>query len=149
MSRRWPTLSVWIPEFEQADQVWYLILVLITVSALFMEWWWVAVPMMIWLHLSLAAFRRERKEVEARRAQIVARAVTMKKKCATALPPIRPRPRNWPSSSANWMSAANILTITSTPCCACINTKPDPCGCLRYASGGVGQMVYCAVLKAQ
>ncbi|GAB7126405.1 hypothetical protein JCM19000A_09120 [Silvimonas sp. JCM 19000] len=79
MSRRWPTLSVWIPEFEQADQVWYLILVLITVSALFMEWWWVAVPMMIWLHLSLAAFRRERKEVEARRAQIVARAVTMKK----------------------------------------------------------------------
>ena len=79
LSHRWPTLSVWIPDFEQADQVWYLLLIIVTISALFMEWWWVAVPMIIWLHLSLAAFRRERKEVEQRRAQIVARAVTMKK----------------------------------------------------------------------
>ncbi|AZN37633.1 hypothetical protein [Iodobacter ciconiae] len=53
LKRRWPSLSRWMPQFEFADQCWYISLSLLALVSLFMEWWWLAVPMVIWLHLSL------------------------------------------------------------------------------------------------
>jgi len=79
LSFRWPAPSVWFSDFEQGDQIWYLFLIIIAIAALFLEWWWVAFGLILWLNLSLGAFRRERKQIEARRAQIIARIQTMKK----------------------------------------------------------------------
>ncbi len=76
---RWPAPSVWLKDFDQADQMWYLVLVIIAISALFMEWWWLAFALIVWMNLSLGAFRREQKEIERRRAHIVARLHLLKK----------------------------------------------------------------------
>ncbi|MBS1157452.1 MAG: hypothetical protein H6R07_3376 [Proteobacteria bacterium] len=79
LKRRWPTLSILWPDFEQADQIWYLLLALLAIVAVFTELWWVAVPMIAWLNLSVGAHRREKKEVEALRAQLVERMKAMKR----------------------------------------------------------------------
>ncbi|WP_035060089.1 hypothetical protein [Andreprevotia chitinilytica] len=79
LSHRWPTLSLWLPGFEYADQIWYLLIICITIGALFMEWWPLAIPLMVWLVLSKGAHRRERKLIERKREQIAARALTMKR----------------------------------------------------------------------
>ncbi|KAF0812746.1 hypothetical protein IGB42_02586 [Andreprevotia sp. IGB-42] len=76
---RWPSLSRWMPGVEHADQIWYLMIVCITIGALFMEWWLLAIPTMIWLVLSKGAHQRERKQIERKREQIAARAMMMKK----------------------------------------------------------------------
>ena len=78
MKRRWPTLSVMLPGFDQADQIWYLLLTLIAICCLFLEFWWVAGGLIFWLYLSVGGHQRERKEIEARRGQLVARATSMK-----------------------------------------------------------------------
>ncbi|AMC35711.1 hypothetical protein [Janthinobacterium sp. B9-8] len=79
LKRRWPSLSNWMPQFEFADQCWYVSLSLLALVSLFMEWWWLAAPMVIWLHLSLGAHRRERKEVEDRRAFLLGQAQMLKR----------------------------------------------------------------------
>ncbi|WP_148715116.1 hypothetical protein [Chitinolyticbacter meiyuanensis] len=79
LKRRWPTLSVLLPGFEQADQVWYLLLSGLTFFALFAEWWLPAGLLIVWLSLSIGAHRREKKEIDARRAHLVNQVVTMKR----------------------------------------------------------------------
>ncbi|MGL6040276.1 MAG: hypothetical protein ACRC01_03650 [Deefgea sp.] len=78
MKRRWPALSVITPGFEQADQIWYLVLTLIAIFCLFFEFWWYAGILIFWLYLSVGGHQRERKEIEARRSQLAARAASMK-----------------------------------------------------------------------
>lgn len=78
MKRRWPALSVLTPGFDQADQIWYLLLTLIAICCLFFEFWWVAGGLIFWLYLSVGGHQRERKEIEARRGQLAARATSMK-----------------------------------------------------------------------
>ncbi|MCB5197052.1 hypothetical protein [Deefgea salmonis] len=78
MKRRWPTLSVMMPQFEQADQIWYLLITLIAIASLFFELWWIAGGLILWLYLSVGGHQRERKEIEARRSQLAARASSMK-----------------------------------------------------------------------
>lgn len=79
LKNRWPSLSVLLPEFEQADQVWYLLLSILTLCFIFMEIWWLAVPLILWLNLSLGAHRREKKEIEAQRGQLVVRMQNVKR----------------------------------------------------------------------
>ncbi|UXY16878.1 hypothetical protein N8I74_07645 [Chitiniphilus purpureus] len=79
LPRRWPSLSVLLPGFEQADQLWYLSLSGLAFFALFAEWWIAAGLLIIWLSLSIGAHRREQQQIEARRAQLVAQAATMKR----------------------------------------------------------------------
>lgn len=79
LKRRWPTLSILLPDFDQADQIWYLLLALLAIVSVFVEFWWAAVPMIVWLNLSVGAHRREKKEIEALRAQLVNRIQTMKR----------------------------------------------------------------------
>ncbi|WP_028456339.1 hypothetical protein [Chitinilyticum litopenaei] len=79
LRRRWPSLSVLLPKFEQADQIWYLLLICGALFAIFTEIWWLAVALIIWLNLSLGGHRRERKLIERRRAHLVERAQVMKK----------------------------------------------------------------------
>jgi hypothetical protein len=79
LKRRWPSLSNWVPQFEFADQCWYILLSLMALVSLFMEWWWFAAPMVLWLHLSLGAHRRERKEVEDRRVFLFGQAQMLKR----------------------------------------------------------------------
>jgi hypothetical protein len=78
LKHRWPTLSVLMPELDHIDQVWYLMLTLAAIGSLLAEWWWAAVPLIIWLNLSVGGHRRERKEMEGRRAQLAARAQSLK-----------------------------------------------------------------------
>ncbi|WP_028449952.1 MULTISPECIES: hypothetical protein [Chitinibacter] len=79
LKRRWPTASVLFPELEHIDQVWYLLLALGAIVTLLMELWWFAVPLLLWLNLSVGGHRREHKEMETRRAQLVSRAQSLKK----------------------------------------------------------------------
>ncbi|HSC79524.1 MAG TPA: hypothetical protein VLC08_04160 [Chitinolyticbacter sp.] len=79
LKRRWPTLSILIPGFEQADQVWYLLLSGLTFLALFAEWWIAAGVLITWLSLSIGAHRAEKKQIDAHRASLVAQAATMKR----------------------------------------------------------------------
>jgi hypothetical protein len=79
LKRRWPSLSNWLPNFEFADQCWYIGLALLALICLFMEWWWAAAPLVIWLHLSRGAHQRERKEVEDRRAFYLGQAQQLKR----------------------------------------------------------------------
>ncbi|GHD65739.1 hypothetical protein [Jeongeupia chitinilytica] len=76
---RWPSLSVLLPQLEMADQIWYLTLIIAAIVALFGEYWLVAVPLILWLNLSVGAHRRQRKRVEQRREELVARAQMLKK----------------------------------------------------------------------
>ena len=76
---RWPTLSVFMPNFEQADQVWYLFLIVIAVCTIFLELWWIALLLIIWLNVSIGAHRKERKRIEARRAELVAKLQVVKR----------------------------------------------------------------------
>ncbi|WP_157669415.1 hypothetical protein [Chitinibacter sp. GC72] len=78
LKRRWPTLSVLFPDIEHIDQVWYLGLSMGAIACLLMELWLLAVPLILWLNLSLGGHRRERKEMEARRAQLASRAQSLK-----------------------------------------------------------------------
>jgi hypothetical protein len=78
LKRRWPTLSVVLPELEHIDQIWYLLLAMAAIGSLLMEIWWLAIPLIIWLNLSVGGHRRERKEMEARRAQLASRAQSLK-----------------------------------------------------------------------
>lgn len=79
LNHRWPTLSVLLPGFDQADQIWYLMLTLVAVTAIFMEIWWVALPVIIWLNLSIGAHRREKKGIQALREQLLARVHSVKR----------------------------------------------------------------------
>lgn len=79
LKHRWPTLSVLMPGFEQADQIWYLLLIVLTVTAIFLELWWLVLPIIIWLNLSIGAHRREKKEIEARREQLIAQVQSVKR----------------------------------------------------------------------
>ncbi|SFN11886.1 hypothetical protein SAMN05660284_00568 [Formivibrio citricus] len=79
LKNRWPSLSVLLPEFDQADQVWYLLLTILTLCLIFMEMWVLVVPLILWLNLSLGAHRREKREIEARRGQLLARMKSMKR----------------------------------------------------------------------
>lgn len=76
---RWPALSVVWPGFEQADQLWYLLLIVVATAAILMEVWWLALPLMLWLNLSIGAHRREKREIEAKREQVIAGLRTMKR----------------------------------------------------------------------
>ncbi|SMC24085.1 hypothetical protein SAMN02745857_01743 [Andreprevotia lacus DSM 23236] len=78
LPNRWPSLSRWA-SFEHADQVWYLLIACVAIGALFVEWWWLAIPGMVWLALSKGAHRRERKQIELKREQIASRAMLIKK----------------------------------------------------------------------
>lgn len=79
LSRRWPTLSVLMPGFEQADQLWYLLLIVIAVVCIFAELWLLVLPIIVWLNLSIGAHRREKKEIEACREQLVAEVQNIKR----------------------------------------------------------------------
>ncbi|GAA5786091.1 hypothetical protein [Chitiniphilus shinanonensis] len=79
LRRRWPTLSVLLPGFEQADQLWYLVLSGLTFFALFAEWWIPAGLLVVWLSASIGAHRREKKEMEARQAYLSTQVATMKR----------------------------------------------------------------------
>lgn len=79
MKGRWPSLSVWMPHYEHADQCWYVVLALLAFCCIFLEWWWVAAPLVLWLHFSLGAHRRERKKIEDRRAFLLGQAQMLKK----------------------------------------------------------------------
>lgn len=79
LKNRWPAPSILLPGFEQADQLWYLLLTCVALLALFVELWWVAIPLVIWLNLSLGAHRREKKEIDAWREQLIARVQQMRK----------------------------------------------------------------------
>lgn len=79
LHHRWPSLSVLMPNFEQADQVWYLFLIIIAVCTIFLELWWLALLVIIWLNISIGAHRRERKSIEARRAQLLGHLQTVKR----------------------------------------------------------------------
>jgi hypothetical protein len=79
LKRRWPTLSNWLPHFEFADQCWYLGLALVALLSIFLEWWWLAAPLVVWLHLSRGAYQRERKEIEDRRAFYLGQAQQLKR----------------------------------------------------------------------
>ncbi|WP_028453427.1 hypothetical protein [Chitinilyticum aquatile] len=79
LKRRWPSLSVILPDFQHADQLWYLLLICLSLFAMFTETWWAAGGLMFWLYLSLGAHRRERKHIEIRREHLIERAQTMKK----------------------------------------------------------------------
>lgn len=79
LKRRWPSLSILLPDFQHADQLWYLLLICLSLFAMFSEFWWGAGALMLWLYLSLGAHRRERKHIEQRREHLIERAQTMKK----------------------------------------------------------------------
>ncbi|MBM3116712.1 hypothetical protein [Jeongeupia naejangsanensis] len=76
---RWPSLSVLFPQLEMADQLWYLALILAAIVALFSEHWLVALPLVLWLNLSVGAHRRQRRRIEQRREELVAQAQMLKK----------------------------------------------------------------------
>jgi hypothetical protein len=44
LKHRWPALSVLLPGVEHADQLWYLLLAVFAIVTVFMELWWVALP---------------------------------------------------------------------------------------------------------
>lgn len=71
IKHRWPALSVVFPAWEHADQIWYLLLAILAIGSLLLEMWWVTLPLVIWLNLSIGAHRRERKQAEAHRAQLI------------------------------------------------------------------------------
>ncbi len=79
IKHRWPSLSVLFPDWEHADQVWYLFLTVFTISAVFLEMWWVVVPLIVWLNISIGAHRRERKEIEACRARLLKQYQSLKR----------------------------------------------------------------------
>lgn len=71
IQHRWPTLSILFPAWEQADQVWYLLLAIFAICTVFLEAWWVAVPLILWLNLSIGAHRRERQQTEAHQVRLI------------------------------------------------------------------------------
>lgn len=79
LQHRWPTLSILFSDWEQVDQLWYLALTVLALCALFLEVWWAALLIIIWLNLSIGMHRRERKEIEAMRAQLAERLRLMKR----------------------------------------------------------------------
>lgn len=79
LSNRWPSLSVLLPDFEQADQIWYLLLTILGLCTIFIEMWWLAIPLILWLNLSLGAHRRDKLELEAKRGQLVAQMQNIKR----------------------------------------------------------------------
>lgn len=76
---RWPSLSVALPGFEQADQLWYLLLTVVATAMILMEVWWLALPLILWLNLSIGAHRREKRKIEAKREQVIAGVRAMKR----------------------------------------------------------------------
>lgn len=70
LPRRWPAPSVLFPGMEQIDQIWYLLLGLVCLGSLLLEWWLLAVPVMIWLYVSMGAHKREKIRLEALRNQM-------------------------------------------------------------------------------
>ncbi|MBE9609861.1 hypothetical protein [Chitinilyticum piscinae] len=79
LKRRWPSLSLLLPHFDHADQIWYLALVIMSLLAFFSEHWLIGGLLMGWLYLSLLAHRRERIFIETRREHLAERAKAMKK----------------------------------------------------------------------
>ncbi|PHV10226.1 hypothetical protein [Chitinimonas sp. BJB300] len=67
----WPKLGNWAPDFPHADLVWYLLLVLGCVIALFTEWWWTAGALLIWLQLSVIIEKHHAQLVNKRRQALL------------------------------------------------------------------------------
>lgn len=67
----WPKLGNWAPDFPHADLVWYLMLVLFCVIALFSEWWWAAGGLLIWLQLSVIIEKHHAQLVIKRRQALL------------------------------------------------------------------------------
>ncbi|QNM97679.1 hypothetical protein [Chitinimonas koreensis] len=67
----WPKLGNWAPEFPHADLVWYLLIVLVCVIALFAEWWWTAGGLLIWLQLSVIIEKHHAALVNKRRQALL------------------------------------------------------------------------------
>lgn len=67
----WPKLGNWAPDFPHADLVWYLLLVLICIVALFAEWWWAAAALAIWLQLSVIIEKHHAQLVSKRRQALL------------------------------------------------------------------------------
>jgi hypothetical protein len=72
LPKRWPAPSVLWPGWDQVDQLWYLLLGLVALLLLMIEWWWVALPIMFWLYLSIGGHKRDRSRMESVRAQTAA-----------------------------------------------------------------------------
>jgi hypothetical protein len=72
LPKRWPSPSSLWPGWEQVDQIWYLLLGLVSLALLIIEWWWLALPVMIWLYLSIGGHKRDKAKMEAVRAQTAA-----------------------------------------------------------------------------
>ncbi|MGQ5525195.1 hypothetical protein ACUHMQ_18300 [Chitinimonas sp. PSY-7] len=67
----WPKLGNWAPDFPHADLIWYLMLVLACVIALFTEWWWTAGGLLIWLQLSVIIEKHHAQLVNKRRQALL------------------------------------------------------------------------------
>ncbi|MBV1777407.1 hypothetical protein KSF73_16925 [Burkholderiaceae bacterium DAT-1] len=67
----WPKLGNWAPDFPNADLVWYLLLVLLCVVALYMEYWWAAGALLIWLQLSVLIEKHHVQLVNKRRQALL------------------------------------------------------------------------------
>lgn len=72
LPKRWPAPSVLLPTWDQVDQIWYLLLGLLALLLLVIEWWWLALPIMFWLYLSIGGHKRDRARMESVRAQTAA-----------------------------------------------------------------------------
>ncbi|XZG69545.1 hypothetical protein ACTSKR_12915 [Chitinibacteraceae bacterium HSL-7] len=79
MTHRWPTLSMLLPDYAHADQLWYLVISCLTFFALFAEWWITGGVCALWLMLSIGAHRREKLKLEQVREHHVSIAATMKR----------------------------------------------------------------------
>lgn len=67
----WPKLGNWAPDFPHADLVWYLLMVLVCVIALFAEWWWTAGGLLVWLQLSVIIEKHHAQLVNKRRQALL------------------------------------------------------------------------------
>jgi len=67
----WPKLGNWAPDFPHADLVWYLLLVMICIVALFAEWWWAAAALAVWLQLSVIIEKHHAQLVNKRRQALL------------------------------------------------------------------------------
>ena len=79
VGHRWPTLSILLPGREHVDQLWYLLLAIFAITAVFLEMWWVAMPLIVWLNFSIGAHRRERQQIDAYRAELLRRYQGLKR----------------------------------------------------------------------
>lgn len=78
LPRRWPAPSVFIPGYEQIDQMWYILLTLVILGCLYLYLWIPAGLVGLWVFMSMHAHRRERMKIEEKRNELAMRLRTMK-----------------------------------------------------------------------